>query len=141
MGMDLRQFVKQALMDVAFGVHEARVDCQEIVAIVPANLNGDSQNIITEIEFDIAVAVSAEKASKKAADGKAEVKINVVAADFKLGGGGGGETGEKSMDQTTSRIAFKVPIVMTADFTNNPDREEDRKRVKRLVEERFPDSI
>ncbi|WP_056375950.1 MULTISPECIES: hypothetical protein [unclassified Sphingopyxis] len=131
--MELAEFIRQALSDIAFGVHEARVDCQEVVAIAPGILNGQPVQLTTDVSFDIAVTTAKSSTDSRAAKSGAEGFIKVVGFGAKIGGQSedGGSNGRS--DETISRISFKIPIQLNAHFRNDPGAETERERIKALV--------
>lgn len=100
--MELRNFVKQALCDIAGAVKDAQAEIQgaEIAPDVGLSFKAVETGIsqVQTIEFE--VAVNTEKKSGSAA------KLNVVAAI--VGGGVSGNSGDSTAHAATLR--FKVPI-------------------------------
>src|ERR1700687_5749624 len=113
--MDLREFVKETLAEIASGVKDAQDQSQESGAGVnPAGIAVDaspdgylgqlpSGETVFVIDFDVAVTVS------DSAQGGAGAKVQVLEM---LSANVGGSLGASS--QSTSRIKFKVPLALRA---------------------------
>lgn len=132
-GMNLAEFIRQALSDIAFGVHEARVDCQEIVAIAPGHLNGKVVKNTAEISFDIAVTTASSSADISTSSSGASGFIRVVGFGAEVGGRDKDSGSQKRSDETVSRISFSIPIQLNAHFRGDPNASAERDRVKALV--------
>jgi hypothetical protein len=105
--MDLREFVRDSLVQIQMGVqnaitaHMAEVGSVGVINPVWGNdANAISAEHIQKVEFDIAVTVS----SKAEGGAKAGIKV------FSVGEiSAGGKTGLE--ESSVSRIKFTVPIV------------------------------
>jgi hypothetical protein len=102
--MEIKEFIKETLVEVQQGVQEAINTCKEsstngVINPVWGNANDVNSSHIKEVKFDIAVTVL-DKSSDNIKGG-----IKVMGID--LGGGRteGQETGN------VSRIQFSIPIV------------------------------
>lgn len=134
--MQLSAFIKEALTEIAFGVHEAKVDCNQLVAISPGTLNSQSLLEKTEVEFDIAVTVASGSESGTSSSQKGSGKINVYAASAALDGDSSENSKENQSHQRISRIAFKVPVYLNAHFRGDAGAESERQYVKQLIGQR-----
>lgn len=115
--MDLKDFVKETLIQISSGVKEAQNTVRELggyanpaARVLPKE---SDQSHLTQIEsgqnvfmidFDVAINVSEE------GETGAEAKLKV--ASF-LNVGGSGKSGTSS--STTNRISFKVPLALPVD--------------------------
>lgn len=104
--MDLREFVKETLVQIAMGVQDAITEHQSIEGAV-GSINpvwgSDASAISAEhaqkVEFDVAVTVT----DKAGGTGKAGLKVFSLEL---------GIDGSKLVEQSTvSRVKFTVPIV------------------------------
>jgi hypothetical protein len=108
--MDLKDFVKAALVDVLTGIQEAQADDAIGKFVAPGQYNGVSLNspelsannhtAITTARFEVAVLVQSE------GGGGASAAIKVL--DVKLGG----EGLFKRKTSHVSKISFSVPLMM-----------------------------
>lgn len=114
--MRLAEFIREALRDIALGVHGAKSDIHELVAIVPGHLNGTSMIEKTYVEFDIAVSAASDDESKSGSSAKAGAGISVVGVKLGTDGALNEESLRKNSNSLTSRIGFKVPIYLNAHF-------------------------
>lgn len=102
--MDLKDFVKKALIDITGAIEEAKASSH--LAIAPGYVQ---QNPVTEpqfIEFDVATTVV--EASNTSGSGGA--KISVVGVGISLGG----ERGVSANHENVSRVKFQVPVYFQA---------------------------
>jgi len=108
--MNLREFIKDALVDISAGISEAQENETFGGQIAPSKTGGHEyaqekgvstkgQIVSTVIEFDVAVTV--QKAAKAAGSGKAQIVI------FK--GDASVEAGLNT--ESVSRLKFSVPFV------------------------------
>ncbi|MCH7860613.1 hypothetical protein ACQKOH_04945 [Sphingomonas sp. NPDC092331] len=120
MSVRLSEFVAEAISEIAYGIHLAKADTYEIVAVVPGSMNGEQVTEKSYIEFDIAVTATSEKTESNKKSGKAGAGIAVLSA--KVGADGSLETKKdiKDVSGTTSRIAFKVPVYFNAHLRDDP---------------------
>ena len=116
MSVRLSEFVSEAISEIAHGIHLAKADTYEIIAVVPGTLNGERLTEKSYIEFDIAVTATSEAATSDRKGGKAGAGIAVLGA--KIGADGSLDTAKdaKEISGITSRIAFKVPVYFNAHF-------------------------
>lgn len=123
--MELKDFVKETLVQIARGIEAASVALEDTNAhINPQNIyvNSDSRQnygrlvedkkynpVVELVEFD--VAVHAEKGT----EAQDTISINVGSIDL-----GKGETKQQESNRSESRIKFKIPIVFpTSDKKSN----------------------
>jgi hypothetical protein len=113
--MELKDFIKQSLVDIVVGIREAQSVSEVGTFIVPTDISPNQNNIpqnrgvglgsfglmTTVVEFDI--AVTAETHDTKT--GKAGVSVKIVEAGVQ------GQTGSKNTE--VSRIQFSVPLKLT----------------------------
>lgn len=138
--MRLAEFVREALGDVAFGVHAAKADAHGLVAIVPGSLNGEQVTEKTYIEFDVAVTASTESQNASGTSGKAGAGINVVGFRFGVDGELTDNSIKKDVSGLTSRIAFKVPVYLNANFRGDATSQAEAEFVHDLWGKRFRES-
>lgn len=100
--MDLREFVKETLVQCAQGVKDSQGEVAALGGIVAPGKIGPSK-LPTSISFDIAVAA-------ESTDGR-EAKLKVAAWKV-FGGEMSSDRGTR--EQRTSRIEFSVPIHLPA---------------------------
>ena len=140
--MDLKEFVKEALSQVAAGVEEAQADVLDRGGFVNPAHRPDSrssneahfgvlengQNIFL-VDFDVSVTV-AEETGKS---GGAKLQ---VASFVKLGG----DVDANTSSTATNRISFKVPMALPVDDVSEEQLkaqdEERREKVRRRNESR-----
>jgi hypothetical protein len=135
-GMDLREFVRDALVQICQGVFEAqgksgtavinprlktaaydkddpdsryRLDPENLknVGIVATNYANGHADVV---EFDVAISVTSSKSASTTVEGegKVEGKIYVASADVSLQGQH--KRGHESSQSDVSRIRFRVPV-------------------------------
>lgn len=101
--MQLDEFVKSALVQVAKGVHEASEDVSELGGSVNPllikGLQGFQEADATDIKFDVALIVS------ESLTGEAGAKIS-VASFFRANG----SVKDTDSYQQTSKVQFSVPL-------------------------------
>lgn len=116
--MDLKDFVKESLVQISKGIVEANQELQEIGAIInPLHVIVNSENsqaygrtgtspnyhknsrVVEKVEFDVAVV--AEEGTQT----KAGIKLSVAT----LGLNAGGQS--NASDRSESRIKFTIPVV------------------------------
>lgn len=119
--MELREFIKSSLVDVARGIMDASEALKDTNAIISPDdfemisehsstfgrtltsrvrSNIQATRVVHKVDFDIAVVVDETDKTQ------AGVKISVMS----IGLNGGGESTSKA--GSTSRIKFSVPVVM-----------------------------
>ena len=100
--MELRTFIKEALVDIVGGVTDAQSELEtgEIVPAVSDSFKSVETGIseLQSVEFEISVTTEDHKGS--------EAKLSVVAAV--VGGGVKGESGSGA--EHAARLSFKVPV-------------------------------
>jgi hypothetical protein len=114
--MKLRDFIKDTLTDIAFGIQNAKIATKDVWAINPGALHGERLTDKSYVEFDVALTVTESSSTER--DGKGGVKAEIEVFGSKVGGevgGGIGSTSEKST-QNVSRVSFKVPVYMNAHY-------------------------
>lgn len=133
--MRLGEFIRQTLVEVAFGVHEAKADAKDLVAIVPGSLNNERMTIETVIEFDIAVTVRESTTSTKH-EGGTRGSIEVLGVGLSADSGKRKEASTDTANETVSRIAFKVPVHLNANFRGDPTSDAESAFVRELAAKR-----
>lgn len=116
--MELREFIRETLVEIAQGVSDAQFEASHLIAITPGTINGESNEEITDIEFDIALTTSTENTSsseKSLTSGK----LKVVGVEVSAGGGMKSEEDATELSEKISRIKFKVPVKLSAWFRND----------------------
>ncbi len=108
--MDLKNFVKAALVDLLTGIQEAQSDDAIGRFVAPSRYNGVSLNspdlsannhtAITTARFEVSVLAESE------VGGKASARIKVLEAEI-----GGGLFGKRKAGHV-SKISFSVPLMM-----------------------------
>lgn len=100
--MELRTFIKEALVDIVGGVTDAQSEIErgQIVPPVSGSFKSVETGIseIQSVEFEVAVTTESRKGS--------EAKLSVVAAV--VGGGIKGQSDSGS--EHVARLRFKVPV-------------------------------
>lgn len=117
--MNLKDFVKNVLVDLDTAVNEARTLTQRDIAFTQ---NSDNRTV----EFDIAVTVE-EKDSK---EGKAGVRVLQFAE-------GGGSLANEKKNMTASRVTFGVRV----DSMTREEQEEEAREIRRINSERSRSSF
>ncbi|MGB5856692.1 MAG: hypothetical protein WBH20_15710 [Oceanisphaera sp.] len=101
--MQLDEFVKSALVQVAKGVHEASEDVSALGGavnpLITKSFQGFTEADATDIKFDVALIVS------ESLTGEAGAKIS-VASFFRANG----SVKDTDSYQQTSRVQFSVPL-------------------------------
>lgn len=135
--MNLRDFVRETLVDIALAINEAKIEVKDFVAIVPGTVDGERVDDRMNVNFDIAVTVSEKNSVSKNGTHDAKAEIKVMGAS--LGGGVGKESANESINQkeNVSRIQFEIPINLTANYKKNADAiEEMSQLLKTKIKER-----
>jgi hypothetical protein len=114
--MDLKEFVKETLIQISTGVRDAQAEVRKLGGLVnPAtyssgNAGGayfasykDGHHIFL-VDFDVAVTVTENSATN------AEAKLK-VASLLSLGAGGS----SSAQNEVTNRLSFKVPLAFPID--------------------------
>lgn len=104
--MELKDFIKTALLEIVDAVREAQ---DEAISIAPHRITlPDVKTIIKEhqlIEFDLAVTETNKDSSNKEGN---KIGIKVLSSEVSLEGKIGKNS--ESVQQTTNRIKFSVPV-------------------------------
>lgn len=90
--MELKEFIKQSLVDITTGVDEAAKETNKPMAVVSS---GDNRTV----EFDIAVTVEGRSGSQAGAGIKVLELVNI-----------GGKISSDSANTNVSRVRFGVSI-------------------------------
>jgi hypothetical protein len=114
--MDLKEFVKETLVQITAGVRDAQAEVRTLGGIVnPATLSRsegggsyfssvDDMHHVFLVDFDVAVTVSENTGTN------AQAKLNVATL---LSLGAGGQSANSSA--ATNRLTFKVPLALPLD--------------------------
>jgi hypothetical protein len=116
--MDLKDFVKESLVQISQGISEANIALEGTGAVInPQNIRINSENsqaygrtdfsakedprsrVVEKVDFDVSVVVEQGEQTK------AGIKLSVAS----IGLGAGGQS--SSADRSESRIKFSVPVV------------------------------
>jgi len=134
--MDLKEFVREALVQVTSGVREAQDQVREkggyVNPSVVSSASGQpeathfgtlnsGQNVLL-MEFDVAVTAT------DSTEGGAGAKL-AVASVFSIQAGGKGTSGSES----TSRIRFKVPFALPLDAESKKNYDAEKRRQDELI--------
>ena len=135
--MDLKDFVKETLVQISSGVQESIAEVRESGGYTnPAAAKrkesgqgsyfssmGDGQNVFL-VDFDVAVSVDED--SKVSGEGKLRV-ASVISL--------GGEAGSSTKSSASNRVSFRVPIALPVDPISFDEVEERRRREIERVNE------
>ena len=116
--MDLKEFIKESIVQIAQGIEEANKELEKSPSMVnPMHVvaNSDSAQayartrkpshdnpgtrIVEKVEFDVAVVAETDKG------GKVGAKLSIASIGI------GAEGGTKSTNKSESRIKFSIPMV------------------------------
>jgi hypothetical protein len=136
--MELKEFVKETLTQIAAGVEESIASVRESGGYVNPATRINSKNTdnshfasmghgrnVFLVDFDVNVTVVEETGTN------AEAKLKVASL---LSLGAGGESGNKS--SATNRISFKVPLALPVDpVTAEEQKNRDEAQAKRTREQ------
>lgn len=112
--MELKEFIKTALVDIVQSVRETQEIVKDYATIVPFTKRGDNDSsVLTEqgvaniskIDFDIAVTTGTKEESKNGAD--AGIR---VAGILNIGIGSKEDSAKNA--QNISRIQFSIPVLL-----------------------------
>jgi hypothetical protein len=115
--VELKEFVKQTLLDILKGVAETQQDTAVGKAVVPGQI-GDAkhpgsgvstvlrQGALISVSFDVAVTAETSDAAK----GGGGFKVAVLG----MGASAGGELGSTTKNVAVTRIQFSVPVLLSA---------------------------
>ncbi|MBP3511132.1 MAG: hypothetical protein J6K19_03720 [Prevotella sp.] len=116
--MELKEFIKTAIVDIVNAVKEAQDEVGESATIMPIRtkahqtydiaVDGGHERV-SDIDFDIAVTIG----SKEGAEGNAGGGIQ-IAQIFNIGAGH--KENAENMTQNVSRMKFTIPIVLPHSF-------------------------
>lgn len=127
--MELRDFIRETLVGIATGVQEAKLRTSDLWAINPGKLNGESVTEKSYIEFDVALTVTETAETQKGGGGGLKAEVSVLGS--KVGGGAeaaiSGSTGSSS--EKVSRVSFRVPVYMNADYRGDNHTKEEARRL------------
>jgi len=115
--MKLSELIEQTLCEIAAGVKSAVGKSRSTMAIAPATLNGKHVGEISYIEFDVSILVEEATVNSSSSEKKIGGQIKVVSvAGIEGGGSKQAESNNSSSAKLSHRVAFKVPICMSADY-------------------------
>lgn len=115
--MDLKDFVKESLVQISKGINEANLELSETGAMInPLNITINTENsqaygrtgkpankgdsrVVENVDFDVAVV------AESGAQTNAGLKLSIAS----IGIGGDGQSNTK--DKSESRIQFRIPVV------------------------------
>lgn len=122
MAVELKDFIKTALADIAYAVRESQKELTNVASVSPAHETGSkhvdvrwADNIyskVSPIEFDIAVTTGTSETN----DGEISCGIKVLNT-LSVGIGGKNASRETDETQIVSRIKFVIPIAFAPDRT------------------------
>lgn len=123
--MKISDFIEETLSEIALGVHSAKLNVAEIVAVAPGTLN---QKVITEpdyVEFELSVTVKEAEETAKSKGGGGGVSAKIAIVEANIDAKGVSSTKENSASETVSKLKFRVPIQLNANYNDtiesNPD--------------------
>lgn len=119
--MDLKDFVKESLVQISKGISEANEELKDTGAMInplhvtintdksqaygrtgkPAYDSAGSSRVVEKVEFDVAVVAEAGEQTK------AGIKLSIAS----IGLGADGQSNTK--DKSESRIKFTIPVVFS----------------------------
>lgn len=134
--MKLAEFIREAISEIALGVHGAKGDVFDIVAVVPGSLNNAVVIEKSEIEFDIAVTVTSDTSKASSKSGKVGAGISVLGARIGTDGTIDADESSKVARALTSRLAFKVPVYFNAHMRDDPGAADEANYVRKKWESR-----
>ena len=128
--MDLKDFVKETLVQISAGVQESIDDVRESGGYANPSASGnvksehtshfgsmgEGQNVFL-VDFDVAVTV--DDGSEVSGGGKLK-----VAGVFSVGG----EAGNSSRSSSTNRVSFKIPLALPVDPISHEEVKQRRSR-------------
>ena len=116
--MDLKEFVKETLVQISKGIEEANEELKDSAAIVnPLNITGHTENaqtyartrgpstqapesrVVQPVKFDVAVV------TESGVTGSAGAKLSIASIGI------GAEGKKESSNSSESRISFVIPMV------------------------------
>lgn len=107
--MDLKEFTKQAILQLVNGVNEANQELERLGASIPTyNVKNSKRYIqtsegyrdVVDLDFDVAITAS-EVSGKEGGGGLKVASLNL-----------GGKVESKTENQTISRVKFSLPLVL-----------------------------
>lgn len=116
--MDIKNFVKETLVQIAEGVIDAQQSIKSSTAVINPNRVGinsigqkylakSGATFVHDIEMEIAVTISDKEGN--------EGGLKVVAGVFSIGGGAKNEY----LNNTISTVKFKIPMVLPVSDSEN----------------------
>ncbi|RRN75990.1 hypothetical protein [Agrobacterium deltaense] len=114
--MELKNFIRETLVNIATGIQEAKLETSDFWAINPGSLNGERVIERSYIDFDVAITVSESVENQK--EGKGGVKAEISVLGSKISGDVGRSLGTavQQASENVSRVSFKVPVYMNAHY-------------------------
>ena len=112
--MKLGEFIQETLVEIAYGVAQAKVKAKDLVAISPGHMDGQKINEKSYVDFDIAVTVNERQTKDR--KGKAAVKAEIAVFGSRIGGelNAGGENSAVTGKEIVNRVKFQVPVYLNA---------------------------
>lgn len=115
--MQLKEFVKDAIVQIVQGVESAKEDLKEIDALINPTLNAsltrvslkDGYRAVQQLEINVVVSVEEKEGSKQG--------IGVVAGLFSSGAAGN----QEASNRTVSTLKFSVPLSLPYTGVLNKD--------------------
>jgi len=132
----LDEFIRDALVDIVFGVQQAKLEVKDLAAIAPGRINNEDVQETTNVEFDVAVTASQNRAESGSLSWGTGGRISVVAATISGGIAGKREQSADFRNESVSRIQFKVPIRLSAHFRNDATMAAEAELLEGLLETR-----
>ena len=111
--MDLKEFTKEALIQIVEGALDANFKLSELEAFVPySNFGGTDatyvvdkdkiKRLVVNVDFDVAITTTESEGTNGGVSLKVASLLNI---------GGGGES--KTENQIVSRIKYTLPLVLS----------------------------
>lgn len=108
--MELKEFIVNVLTDITEAIKECQRNVDNGAIFAPTNTKADNKIntsngdlAVSEIVFDVAVTASSENTDGVSGGGG----INVLSLNF----GVKGSNEDKTVEATTSRIKFSIPLI------------------------------
>lgn len=112
--MELKDFIKQVLSDIAEGITEAQTENQTTARIVPTTIIGSrvgkvstTKGYVPVCNIDFDVAVTSETNTKSSDDMTGGIKVVEL---FHVGGKSQEES--SAIQQNVSRVKFSIPMML-----------------------------
>lgn len=131
--MKLRDFIKETMIEIAYGIQAAKIETADIWAINPGSLHGEKLTEKSYVDFDVAVTVN--ESTKNGQDGKGSIKAEIEVFGSRLGGelSGAAQGRKETSTVNASRVVFKVPVYMNAHFRGDENLSEEAKHFAKLT--------